>query len=168
MTSWTALRGFSPRRWAVAVASGTAFALVVAIPTDLVDTPLFGREIPPTWWAWPALLVSSALAGLLVATYVAAPLQDTDVAGRGGWIGGTLTFFAVGCPVCNKLVLIALGSAGAMTWFEPVQPVLQLLAVALLAWALRRRLLDQIGCALPTTTPIPRTVPHHSPGDVRD
>lgn len=156
MTSWTALRSFSPRRWAVAAVSGTAFALLVAIPTDLIDTPLFGREIPPTWWAWPSLVVSSVLAGLLVATYVAAPTQDTDAAGRGGWIAGALTFFAVGCPVCNKLVLVALGSAGAMTWFEPVQPVLQLVAVALLAWALRRRLLDQVSCAAPTTTPVPR------------
>ena len=55
----------------------------------------------------------------------------------------------MGCPVCNKLVLLALGSAGALTWFEPVQPVLQVLAIALLAWALRRRLRGELSC--PTT-----------------
>ncbi|WP_121257635.1 hypothetical protein [Nocardioides ferulae] len=146
-----ALRLWPARRWLTALVSGAAFVLVVAIPTDLIDTPVFGREVPPTWWAWPSLLVSSVLAGLLVGSYVANPVETPTDRGsrRGGWAGSLLTFFAVGCPVCNKLVLIALGSAGAMTWFEPVQPLLQVAAVALLAWALRQRLLGELSC--PTT-----------------
>lgn len=140
------------RRWQAAAGAVIAFTLVVAIPTDLIDTPVFSREIPPTWWAWPSLVVSSVLGGLLVATYVAAPSQpDVTATRRGGWIGASLTYFAVGCPVCNKLVLLALGSAGAITWFEPVQPALQVLAIALLTWALRNRLLGELSC--PTTTP---------------
>jgi hypothetical protein len=142
LTSWPA------RRWLVALAAATGFVLVVAIPTDLIDNPVFGREIPPTWWAWPSLLVSSALGGLLVATYVRAPAQPERASSRrGGWTGGLLTFFAVGCPVCNKLVLLALGSAGAVTWFEPVQPLLQAAAVLLLLWALRSRLLGELSCS---------------------
>lgn len=138
------------RRWLVAFAAAAAFVLVVAIPTDLIDTPVFGREVPPTWWAWPSLLMSSLLGGLLVATYVRAPEQpDQSSSRRGGWAGGLLTYFAVGCPVCNKLVLLALGSAGAMTWFEPFQPVLQAAAVLLLLWALRSRLLGELSCPTP-------------------
>ena len=147
LTSWPR------RRWLVTLGATAAFVLVVAVPTDLIDTPVFGREIPPTWWAWPGLLVSSVLGGLLVATYVVVPEQRRAARRhrdpRGGWIGAALTYFAVGCPVCNKLVLLALGSAGALTWFEPVQPVLQVLAIALLAWALRRRLRGELSC--PTT-----------------
>lgn len=144
----TVLRAWPVRRWTVALATTVAFALVVAIPTDLVDTPVFGREVPPTWWAWPSLVISSVLGGLLVASYVRAEEQpERPVEVRGGWIGGVLTYFAVGCPVCNKLVLLALGSAGAMTWFEPFQPVLQVLAVALLLWALRSRLLGELACS---------------------
>jgi len=105
------LRAWPARRWAAAAAASVTFALLVAVPTDLVDTPVFGREIPPTWWAWPALLASSVLGGLLVATYVSPVLGDTAPVRRGGYAGGLLTFFAVGCPVCNKLVLLALGSA---------------------------------------------------------
>lgn len=147
-TGWTVLLRWPARRWLVALVAATAFALVVAVPTALIETPVFGREIPPTWWAWPSLLVSSLLAGLLVATYVRAPDQpDRAASRRGGWAGGLLTFFAVGCPVCNKLVLLALGSAGAMTWFEPFQPVLQGLAVLLLLWALRSRLLGELSCS---------------------
>lgn len=145
------------RRWGVAAASSVAYALMIAIPTDLIDTPVFGREIPPTWWSWPALLVSSVLAGLLTATYVAVPSDPTapdgegeklDRSVKGGYLGGFLTFFAVGCPVCNKLVLLALGTSGALTWFEPVQPVLSVAAIAVLAWALRARLRGEVSCAV--------------------
>ncbi len=138
------------RRWLVAVGSAVLYALFIAVPTDLIDTPLFSRQIPPTWWAWPALAVSSALAGLLTATYVAAPPapEEDKNPGRGGYLGGLLTFFAVGCPVCNKLVLLALGTSGAITWFEPLQPLLQVVAVVVLAWALRARLQGERSCAV--------------------
>lgn len=147
------VRAWSARHWLVAAGSTVAYALLIGIPTDLIDTPVFGREIPPTWWSWPALVVSSVLAGLLTATYVADPAapaeEGTDRSVKGGYVGGFLTFFAVGCPVCNKLVLLALGTSGALTWFEPVQPVLSLAAIAVLVWALRTRLRGQVSCALP-------------------
>lgn len=151
MTGLAALRAWPGRRWLVAAGAATLFVLLVAIPTDLIDNPVFGREIPPTWWSWPSLLVSAVLGGMLTATYVAPQQPDRDSTRRGGWTGAALTYFAVGCPVCNKLVLIALGSAGAITWFAPLQPVLQGLAIVLLAWALRSRLLGELSC--PTTTP---------------
>ena len=37
-----------------------------------------------------------------------------------------------------------------MTYFEPVQPVLSVLALLVLAWALTRRLKGQTACAVPT------------------
>ena len=151
------------RRRLVAAGSAVGYALLIAIPTDLIDTPVFSREIPPTWWSWPALVVSSVLAGLLTATYVATP-GTADAAGetstedgvemdrsaKGGYLGGFLTFFAVGCPVCNKLVLLALGTSGALTWFEPVQPVLSMAAIVVLAWALRVRVRGEASFALPS------------------
>jgi hypothetical protein len=148
-----ALSAWPARRWSVVAVATVAYVLVVAVPTDLVDTPVFGREVAPTWWSWPALVVSSVLAALLTASYVS-PLaggtgdEGTDRAARSAWVGSVLTFFAVGCPVCNKLVLLALGSAGAMAWFEPAQPLLQLAALVLLAWALRVRLRGEIACAV--------------------
>ncbi len=150
-----AMRSWPLRRWAAAVGAAVGFAALVAIPTDLLDTPLFSREVPPTWWAWPSLAVSSALGGLLVATYVDPTTPDAPAPRRGGYAGALLTFFAVGCPVCNKLVLVALGSAGALTWFQPVQPVLQLAGTALLATALVYRLRGERAC--PTPDPSRRT-----------
>lgn len=137
---------------AITAAVATAlFAVVVAVPTDLIDTPVFSREIAPTSWSWPALAVSSLLAGVLVSTYVGGGADDGP-GRRSGMAGGLLTFFAVGCPVCNKLVLVALGSAGALTWFEPVQPLLQVAAIGLLAWALHQRLVERRACAVPTAS----------------
>jgi len=54
--------------------------------------------------------------------------------------------FAVGCPVCNKLVVLALGAGGALTYFAPVQPVMALLTLGLLLYALRARLAGEKSC----------------------
>lgn len=147
-----AMRDWPARRWVAAVLGAAATILVVAVPTDLLDTPFFTRSVGVTWWAWPALLISAALSGLLLATYVARPEAPEDVGGaesRAGAIGGVLAFFAVGCPVCNKIVLLALGASGAMTWFAPAQPLLAVASIALLGWALRRRLAGERACAVP-------------------
>ena len=62
-----------------------------------------------------------------------------------------LSFLAVGCPVCNKIALLALGYSGALQWFAPLQPVLALAGVALLAWALRARLRGAVTCPVPVS-----------------
>jgi hypothetical protein len=61
--------------------------------------------------------------------------------------GGLLTAFAVGCPVCNKLVVATLGVSGAMTLWAPLQPVLAVLSIVGLGWALRRRLHNEYACS---------------------
>ncbi len=144
-----ALRLWSLRRWLAAAAAAVVTALVVAVPTAMVPTPVFGRGVPTTWWAWPVLALTAMLGGLLFATYVrepgAAPAATASIDRRGA-VGGLLTYFAVGCPVCNKLALVALGYTGALRWFAPVQPFLAVAGVALLAWALRTRLRGQLEC----------------------
>jgi hypothetical protein len=66
-----------------------------------------------------------------------------------GSVGGFLAYLAVGCPVCNKLALIALGSTGAIQYFAPVQPYLGAAGLLLLMYALRKRLVNESQCALP-------------------
>ena len=48
-------------------------------------------------------------------------------------------FNAQVCPVCNKLFLLALGPALLMQYFEPIRLYVGLAGVALLAFALWRR-----------------------------
>lgn len=131
--------------------AAVAVVLAIGIPTDVVPNPVFGRPVDVTWWSYPVLAVTAVLGGLLVGTYVRDDeLVDVDRPGRVGGVGGLLSFFAVGCPVCNKLVVVALGATGARQWFEPVQPLLALASVVLLAWALRARLRASVACAVHT------------------
>lgn len=154
-----ALRMWSPRRWISAVVGALVTALVVGLPTDVIPNPVFGRPVDVTWWSYPVLVVTAVLGGMLIATYVrepdAAPTDDLleadlDRPGKTGGIGGLLSFFAVGCPTCNKLVVVALGSTGALDWFAPAQPILAVASIVLLAWALRARLRGQIACRIAT------------------
>jgi hypothetical protein len=143
------MRQWSARQWIVAAGATVAMALVVAVPTAVLPNPWFGREVPVTWWSYPTLAASAVLGGLLAATYVDARPADRGTERR-AWIGGFLTWFAVGCPVCNKIVLLALGYTGALTWFAPVQPVLAVGSVGLLGWALRGRLRGATRCPVAT------------------
>ncbi len=166
---WSAMRWWDRRRWLAAALGAVAVGLIVAVPTAVVPTPVFGRAVAVTWWSYPTVVASAVLGGLLVATYVRAPgatdtaatataasdtaAGDTDATGdrasRLGLVGGAVTFFAVGCPVCNKLVLIALGASGAMSWFAPIQPVLAVASIVLMAVAVHVRLTRSVACPMP-------------------
>lgn len=154
------LRQWSSRRWLTALATAVFTVVIIAIPTALIETPFFGREIPPTAWAWPVLLVSAVLAGLVTATYVAYPdgARPRRVEGRLGVTAWIVTFFAVGCPVCNKLVLLALGASGAIQFFEPVQPYLAAASILLLGWAFYARISRENSCRVSAPTPSTDTV----------
>ncbi|WNM25836.1 hypothetical protein [Demequina capsici] len=156
MTSIVAsLRLWPARRWRFTVVTAIGTFLFIAIPTDLIPNPVFGREIPPTPWSWWALGISSILGGLVAATYVATPeAARTERERRVGMAGGIATFFAVGCPVCNKLVLLAVGYTGAIQWFEPVQPYLAAGAIGLLAWAFVARVRREESCLISTAVAV--------------
>ncbi|MEZ5256701.1 MAG: hypothetical protein R2705_07375 [Ilumatobacteraceae bacterium] len=137
--------------------ASVATTLAIGLPTDLIPNPVFGRSIPPTWWSWPVLAITAVLTGLLFGTYVRVPAPASAIAeppdeeswdrpARTGGLGGLLSFFAVGCPVCNKIVLLALGSVGARRWFEPIQPYLAAVSIVLLVVALRARLRGSLAC----------------------
>ena len=148
------LRRWSARHVAVALLAGVLVALAIGLPTDVIPNPVFGRPVPVTWWSYPTLMITAVLGGMLAATYLGdrsdtpSTLDEMDAPTRRGGIAGLLSFFAVGCPVCNKLVIVALGTTGARQWFEPLQPVLAVASIALLAWAVRARLRSATSCSI--------------------
>ena len=148
------LRTWSATHWVVAVLGGLTTFLLLGLPTDVIDNPIFGRAIDETPWSMPVLVVTSLLSGLLIATYVDAPFARGSA--RAGSLGGLFAFFAIGCPVCNKLVLVALGTTGAMNFFAPVQPYLAVTGLVLLVWALVRRLGGVESCPLPGMVDVSR------------
>ena len=84
-----------------------------------------------TLWRW------LVLAGVLIALPRPTSCRPAT---RTGIIGGGLAYFAVGCPTCNHLVVLALGTTGALAWFAPIQPYLALIALAVLVGAIVHRL----------------------------
>lgn len=147
------MRTWTRRQWVTAVAASAGIAVVIGLVTALIPNPLFMRMIEAPWWSYPVWLVSAVLSGLLIATYVApggrGEPERSQAHGRRSIAGAVLSFFAVGCPTCNKIVVLALGTNGAITWFAPLQPVLAAGSLALLAWALRARLRSARECRIP-------------------
>jgi hypothetical protein len=144
------IRGWGMRRYLGALVAGVGWLMISGVPTDLIDTPLFVRMTPAQWWNYPLWVAAAVLVGLLAATYFADPARDRPVTSHGGKVfgGGLLSVFAVGCPVCNKLVVLALGASGALTYLAPLQPVLGLFTLGLLLYALRARLAGERSCAV--------------------
>jgi len=146
--------------WAVAWALGSL--IVFGLTSAIIPNPVFGRQIPPEPFAIAVWVLSASLMGLIGATYSAPrvtsspasgpamsmTLQPVDVtserrAGRLGTVAGFGAFLAIGCPVCNKVALVLLGTSGALTIWAPLQPILGaaslVLLAATLAWRFRSR-----------------------------
>lgn len=151
------------RRWAAALGAAVLTALAVGVPTDVIDTPYFTRMTPVRWWEYPVLVLTVALTAL----WVAVPRQGGDVRGRGGVLGSvTAVVFAVGCPICNKIIVGLLGVSGALGIWAPVQPVLAVVSLIALSAAVflrwRRRSCTPETCAVdvtPEAGPAGRTPP---------
>lgn len=145
MASWPA------RRWLVAVLAGGLAALAMGVPTGIVETSFYTRMIPVTWWNYPVWAISAVLVGLMAATYVrrgGVPTAAPDRSGR--TLAATLlSTFAVGCPICNKLVVALIGAGGALSYWAPLQPILGVLSVGILAAGLAVRLSGDVACPAP-------------------
>jgi len=105
-----------------------------------------------TSWSVPVLIATSILTGLLLATYVKTEaVAQEERSLKVGGLGGFFSFIAVGCPVCNKIALLALGSTGAVRFFAPVQPYIATAGIALLFYAVRKRVLSESMCSVKFT-----------------
>jgi len=133
----------------LAVLGAVGTALVIGVSTDVIPTGLFSRQIPVRPFDVVVLVVLSVLTGALAATYgLAAPSGVANP--RVGVGAGLLGWFAVSCPVCNKIVVALIGVSGATGVVEPLQPALGALALALAAAALaaRVRTIRSAACAV--------------------
>lgn len=137
----------TPQAWLVAFAAGTAMLLVIGGTTAIFENSYFSRMEPVRTQDYIIWVVSAVLVGLLAGTFVIA--RASDEAGK-TMAGGFLADVAVACPACNKIVVLLLGSSGAVTFFGPLQLFLGIAAVALLVVALLLRARAIAGtCPLP-------------------
>lgn len=139
------LAEWSFRRWVAAAAGLSVTAVLVGVPTGIIRTPFYTRMTPVLWWNYPVWAVTAVLSGLLFATYVRTADRSTRPRQLG--IGGSvLALLAVGCPICNKVVVLLIGVSGALSLWAPLQPLLAVLSLLLLGWALRQRLRGEMAC----------------------
>ena len=141
-SSFAQLRNRPLRFW-LRVAAFTAISgAAIALPARLIPNDLFQRMTPTRPLDYFFWIVGSLLVGLLLA------LPRTRRTESSGLLGGIATGLAVGCPVCNKVVVALIGVAGAVDVFAPLQPILGLAALGLMAWTLSRALRPSTACAL--------------------
>ena len=128
-----AVTGHRGWHWGRAAAAGLVAFAAVFVPSDLLDTTLFTRMTSPHWWDYlfaTATVLLTATAGGL----------GRPGCGRGASVGATpitatgAVALAVGCPLCNKIVLAVIGTTGALEYWAPLQPVLGAVSVLLLAF----------------------------------
>ncbi len=138
------------KRWIVALATSIITGIVIGVSTAVIPNPIFNREIAATGWSLPVLVATSFFTGMLVATYVRTDSANQESFNlKIGSTGAFLTWFAVGCPVCNKLALMAFGYTGAIAYFAPIQPYLGVAGVALLFYSFRTRMINESKCRIP-------------------
>jgi hypothetical protein len=96
--------------------------VAIGVPTVLIENSFFKRMTPTSGWQYVAWVVVALLTGLVMAARHL-PRSNCRVEGK-ALAGGGLAHLAVGCPICNKIVVPL-----ALNYFPPVQPLLALLSV---------------------------------------
>lgn len=132
----------APRFWLAAGATALVALVALGLLSGIIPNPLVVRTLPTRPADVAVWLASAPLIGLTVATYVVRPPHEGHPDGgrlRLG-IGGAGVYFAIACPVCNKLILLALGLSGALNVFAPIQPLIGIASLMLLAATLAYRL----------------------------
>lgn len=136
-----------PSTWVRAVGIAAVAAVAIGVPSDLIDTPLFGRPVDTRPVDYVLLAVTATLIGLILAIRPdrrgdldPAVDEQVETGDRRAIWGGFVSFLAVGCPVCNQVVVAMVGTSGALGWWAPVQPLVGLAAIGLLVVTLRYRL----------------------------
>ncbi|WP_323174665.1 hypothetical protein [Natrialba sp. PRR66] len=148
MTARDVLRSIRSDRRAMASGgvAGAGVFLLFGLVTGLIPNPLYVRMVPRTPVDYLFLTLTALLAGVYVAQRLATEVVDPDfedaegsgtddATGEDRWMLGGLVggFLAVGCPICNVVLLALFSSSALMTYFDPLRPLLGLLSVALLA-----------------------------------
>lgn len=113
--------------------AGGAFVLMGTV-TALWQNPFFTRMTPTSGYEYWLLVAESILLGFYfgIPKAVAAATCST--------VGGVLGFLGIACPVCNKILLLLFGSGLLLTYFEPIRLYVGLIGIALLIFAVQRKL----------------------------
>lgn len=117
---------------------GSSAAVIIFIIfgaiSSIIPNPFFVRMEPVYFYDYIFLFLTPALAGAYIGLrfYTRRTKKKCSYAATGGALGG---FFSFGCAICNKLAVLLLGLSGVAAYFSPLQPILGLLSILLLGYA---------------------------------
>ncbi len=111
-----------------AAVAGAMFVFLGTVAA-LWANPFFVRMTPAGGFEVSLLLLQSALAGVYVG------LPPSSCGKRTAGAGAIIGFLGIACPVCNKLLVLLIGSALLLEYFEPVRLYVALGGALLLALA---------------------------------
>ena len=127
---------FTLKAWIITALAAAIGLVAIGLPTAIYENPFFVRMTPVRPQDYVIWIMSSVLVGLIVGSHFVA----SSTSGDGKIVsGGVLSVLAVGCPTCNKLVVLLLGTTGALTFFAPLQLYIGIGSVLLLGWTLLLR-----------------------------
>jgi hypothetical protein len=127
----------APKPLLLGVVGALVSGVAQAVPTAIIPNPFFVRMTPVRTEDYLFLAASSVLVGLIISTFgirATASCQNRVIG------GGLLSTLAIGCPICNHVVVALVGISGALTYWAPLQPVVGAIALVVLLWTLNRRL----------------------------
>ncbi len=122
LSRWELETLLRPRPLALGLVSALGAAAVTAVPTAVLPNPFFIRMTPVRPQDYLFLALASPLIGLIAATY-AVRGSAASCEGRAA-AGGVLNALAIGCPICNKLIVLLLGVSGALPFGRRCSPSL--------------------------------------------
>lgn len=150
------LRQWPRIRWFVAVTVAGMGGAGLGITSGLLhaDAVSSGSTLTtsPGWWAYAVVAVGSGLLGLLVATYVSAPIGAEATLCDLRWPAfGVAGVLLAASPLTGASLLPRIVGAGSGPVGGISQPVLGLAAMTLLCWALVERLKRERDAINPTS-----------------
>ena len=116
---------------------------VFGIVTVLIKNPFFIRMTPVHWYDYLFLALTAILSGVYAGFWYYNKNNNKSISNKcnytaaGGVIGGLFSF---GCAICNKLLVFLLGLSGVMIYFMPLQPILGVISIAILSYAVYTQL----------------------------
>src|SRR5574341_917588 len=135
-TPMAGLSTYTPKAWAITTLAAAMSLVIICLPTAIYENPFFVRMTPVRDQDYVIWILSSALIGLIVGSYFVGSSMNGD--GK-TFSGGLLSVLAVGCPTCNKRVVLLLGTTGALTFFAPLQLYIGVASLLILGWTVLLR-----------------------------
>ncbi len=113
-----------------------ALFLLLGIPTALLSNPVipYIRMTPATPLDYLFLFTTSVLAGAYLVLPAKSSCPNKTALG-----GGALGFLSFSCPICNHLLVLALGMSFMSGVVDPLRPALGLLSIAVLCYAIEKK-----------------------------